>query len=150
MEALNENYQEPTPRPSLITVMCILTLVGSAIGIVTDVISLFSIQVGSVVLPYPIWLPALGLLFGFGKIAAAIFLLRMKKIGFYIYAPAEVGIACLTMISGKIQMDYMDDSFVNQTLPFDPSILTMATTGLWVILSIAFLIGYASQLNKMT
>ncbi len=149
MDASKDTFQEKPIRPALITVMCILTIVGSSIGIVLDMISFFSLQVGNVDIPYPIWLPGLGIAFGAGKIVAAIFMLNMKKLGFYIYAPLEAGVACLSMVSGKIQMEYMDVSFVNQTLPFDPSIISMVTTGMWVILSIAFIILYGSQLSKM-
>ena len=144
----NAMYQKPT-RPTLITVLTILTLVGSGIGIILDSAYLIGQNMGRSTIEYPIWLPVLGILFSAGKIVAAVLMAKMRKIGFFIYLPLEAGIACLSILSGRIQMDYMDSSFVNPDMPFDINIITIVTTGLWVLASIGFLIGYATQLGKM-
>lgn len=149
MKNANENFQEKRIRPTIITVLCIMTLVGTGIGIIQDTILIIAGGLGASEIKYPFWMPVLGFCLGLIKIAAAILMLRMKRIGFFLYAPAEAGIAVLAILSGKIQMDYIESIPTNQDLPFDPSYIAMGTSAVWLVASVAFLIIYASQLSKL-
>jgi hypothetical protein len=147
MNTMQDN-SEPKTRPVLVTILAIFTIIGfffefgylavqELVPEVTNGVSL------------PLWWKASYYSLVTGKLVAAIFLLRMQRFGFFMYAAFETVSAVLSVISTKIAMEYMDSSYVNPSIPFDPKVLLLVGAGVWLGLSIAFIGGYAAHLGKM-
>jgi hypothetical protein len=144
-----ENNSLSKPRPVLVTVLAIFTILGAVFtfgfGLLKEVVP----EIAYNDVPLPAWITITTYVLVTGKLVAAILLLRMRKIGFYLYAAFESIAAVLSIIGGKISMEYMDSTYVNPNLPFDPKVLMLFIVGMGIGLSILFIGGYAAHLNKM-
>lgn len=138
-----------TTRPTLVTILAILTFVGSGayLGYVALSGLVPELELQSIELP--MWITATTIVAQVGKTIAAILLLRMQRLGFYIYAGLEVISAIASIVSGKITMEYMDSTYVNPDLPFDPKFFVLVVMGMSIGLSILFIGGFAAHLGKM-
>jgi hypothetical protein len=139
----------PKPKPVLVTILAILTILGTAFTFIYALLQEAVPELQANEVPLPTWLTITTYILAAGKLVAAIFLLRMKRIGFYLYATFESIAAVLSIVGGKIGMEYMDSSYVNPNLPFDPKVFMIFVIGLGIGLSIAFIGGYAAHLSKM-
>ena len=109
MDTFNEIETQPVDnkRPSVITVFCILTLVGAGLSALLSLIFIMA----NVTDPFeayvmgipPIMFNAVFFLMAGGRIAGAILMLNMKKAGFILYVSAE-GVAFLANIFWFVQM----------------------------------------------
>jgi hypothetical protein len=149
MNANSVNNPELDQRPTLVSVLAILTIVGTAFYFGYCLLKAAVPEISMQEVELPLWMTISNCVIQLGKLAAAFLLLRMRRIGFFLYAGLETTSAILTMIGGKMTMDYMDSSYVNPSLNFDPKILVLAMLGMSIGLSIAFIGGFAAHLSKM-
>ena len=149
MNATMSGTTASQPRPVLVTVLAIFTIVGTVFTFGYAGLTELLPELKANNVPLPAWINVLSYILAVGKLVAAILLIRMKRIGFYLYAALEGVSAVLSIIGGKIGVDYMDTGFVNPQLPFDPTIIVMVFVGVGIGLSIAFIGGYAAHLSKM-
>lgn len=140
---------EIAPRPVLVTLLAILTIVGIILGLGFDLIKRAIPELSVNDIELPLWLTIGSYAMSLLKFIAAILLLRMRRIGFFMYAIGESIAAVFSMIGGKIGMDYLDTSYSNPDIPFDPKVLLLFVIGLGVGLSIVFIGGYGAHLSKM-
>lgn len=144
-----EDNTLPKPRPVLVTILAILTIIGTVLTFGIDGLKELAPELTRYDVPLPIWITVVSYCATVGKLIAAIFLLRMKRMGFYAYAACESVDAILSIIGGKISMEYMDAGYSNPNIPVDPQVLMLFVVGLKVGLSIVFIGGYAAHLSKM-
>lgn len=145
-----KNEHQAEPRPILITIFAIITLVGVAFTLLSSVIPSDTFTSNFQETPeLPGWLVGLGAVIAFAKLGAAILLLRMKRAGFFIYVIAESGAAILQIIGARIMIDLLSP-FGNANFPISMETLIMIFTAFSLLLSLVFILVYASQLNKMT
>ncbi len=134
-------------RPTLVTVLSILTIAGSVFYFGYLLMTMFVPDLNTV--ETPLWMNITTLVAQIGKIAAAILLLRMSKIGFYLFVVLETAATIIFLLSSKMTMDYMDSSFVNPDLNFDPKVFVLVLMGMGIGLAIIFIAGFASYLSRM-
>jgi hypothetical protein len=144
-----EDNTLPKPRPVLVTILAILTIIGAVLAFGVDALKELVPELARYDVPLPIWITVVSYCMTIGKLIAAIFLLRMKRIGFYAYAACESIQAILSIVGGKISMEYMDAGYSNPNIVIDPKVLMLFLVGLGVGLSIVFIGGYAAHLSKM-
>lgn len=136
-------------RPTFVTILAIFTIIGTVmyfgwIGLTALVPELSGQEVD-----VPVWLTIGAYVTQLGKFVAAILLLKMCKIGFYLYAGLEVLSTICALLIGKVNMDYIDSSYVNPSFPMDPKVVVLVAMGMWVGMAILFVGGYATHLQKM-
>jgi hypothetical protein len=136
-------------RPIIITVFAIFTFIGCGIAIITAFVpaDLFSRGLQSPPPIPPKWIGLVGAALSVVKILGAWQMLKMNKIGFYLYAAGEVAVAALSILTLRVMMD-LYEGYVNRA-PVDPEWLLKISTGFGLVLSIVFIGVYASQLKKM-
>lgn len=144
-----QDTASPPTRPILVLILAILTIVGSILGLGYAAMKEAIPDLGANDVPMPVWVNAITYAMLVGKLVAAIFLIMMRRLGFYLYCVFEGISAMMSIVGGKIGMDYMDTSYVNPGIPFDPRVLMMVIVGIGIGLSIAFIGGYAAHLSKM-
>ncbi len=144
-----EDNTLPRPRPILVTLLAIMTIIGAVFAFGLAGLKELIPDLGRNDVPLPLWISATGYVMSLGKLVAAIFLLGMRRIGFFLYAAFETISAIMSIIGGKIGMDYLDTSFSNPDVPIDPKVLMMFVVGLGIGLSILFIGGFAAHLSKM-
>jgi len=112
----------PTPRPALLTVLCVLTFIGSGLGVMGNLMSMFispfmdflepsmfneafqqlgnnpgdkfveeMLNVAILAMENIFTISLLKFIFSALSIVGALYMFKMKKIGFYIYITAQVG-----------------------------------------------------------
>ena len=138
-----------TSRPTLVTILAVLTLIWSGAYFAYMGLEAISPELELQSIELPAWITIILVATQLGKTAAAILLLRMKRIGFFAYAGLEVISAIASIISGKIAMEYMDSTYVNPDLPYDPKFFVLILMGMSVGLSVLFIGGFAAHLAKM-
>jgi hypothetical protein len=148
---MNDNMPplESPQRPTILLVLCVLTLIGTGLGLMSDLLNLLGVQFSNDRILYPLYIPALGVPAAGAKIAGAVFMLKLKRLGFYLYAGGEAIIATLAMLSGKIQVDYFNAHGSNSGISTSAEMMAIVLTGIWLVLSLAFLLIYASMLKHM-
>ncbi len=138
------------PRPMIVTILAIFTIVGTVLYLGFLLIKPLIPEIGAQEVDLPTWMDVSNVGLSLGKLVAVLLLMRMRRIGFFLYTILEVVAATVTIIGSKLTMDFMDSSFVNPDIDFDPKILVLAMLGMSIGLSIIFIGGFASQLSKMT
>jgi hypothetical protein len=144
-----EDKTLPKPRPTLVTLLAVITIIGVVFTFGLAGLKELIPELARNDVPLPVWVTATTFLMVLGKLVAAIFLLRMRRIGFFLYATFESISAILSIIGGKIGMDYLDSSFINPDFPIDPKVMMLLVVGFGIGLSILFIGGHASHLSKM-
>ena len=117
MENYNEYYENPfeeKKRPGFLTFLCVLTFIGSGISLLSNLTSpvlapiviealhsspLFSagIEVYEQILVTPVWQFYFLAFFCATSIIGAVYMLKMKKIGFHIYVVSQLAQMCIGM-----------------------------------------------------
>ncbi len=148
---MSNNLDQSAPRPTIITVFAILTLIACGFSLIFALVpdNIFN---GSGDVPSPPRDPAFQIAdvaMALVKIAGAIFILQMRKIGFYIYTIAEIGVVGLLLYTTKASLDYYDLMIFPSDLALDPAILIIITAIVLIISSIVWVGVYASQLKNM-
>jgi energy-converting hydrogenase Eha subunit A len=149
---MKANAQDPEAsfvRPGLVTVLAVFTFIGTAAYFLYELIVLALPEIAYSEAELPVWVTAVIWTTQVVKTVAAVLLLGMRKVGFYIYAISEFVAAIMTILTAKASMDYMDSSFVNPDLAFDPKIVPLVLAGMSLGLSIVFIGGFATHLGKM-
>ncbi len=85
-------------RPGFLTVLCILTFIGSGLGVLFNLLGIFGIgalsgflaKYGGTSLDAGILKPVLMLVFSAASLYGAILMWKLKKVGFYLYVAAQV------------------------------------------------------------
>ncbi|MCL2436181.1 MAG: hypothetical protein FWD09_08635 [Lentimicrobiaceae bacterium] len=115
MENYNEHYENPfeeKKRPGFLTFLCVLTFIGSGISLLSNLTSplfapifietlhsspLFSgaIEIYEQILVTPIWQFYLLAFFCATSIIGAVYMLKMRKIGFHIYVISQLVQMCI-------------------------------------------------------
>jgi hypothetical protein len=114
MENYNENYDNPfeeNRRPGFLTFLCILTFIGSGISFLSNlIIPAFASIIAEAIrqssfyqaagmyeqmATTPIWQFYLLAFFCASAILGAIYMLKMKKIGFHIYVISQLAQLCI-------------------------------------------------------
>ncbi|HRW63033.1 MAG TPA: hypothetical protein P5132_06075 [Bacteroidales bacterium] len=117
-----QNVQTTTQRPTFLTVLCILTFIGSGLGLLFGIIGLVAagaIESVAAYLPVGtdsgIFKSIITLILIAGSLYGAIQMWKLKKLGFYIYAAANVillilnfGIFGLIITAAFIIMYYLN------------------------------------------
>ena len=75
-------------------------------------------------------------------------LLKMKRNGFFLYVIAESAAAILQIIGSRIILDLLSP-YDSAVMPVPMETIVLLTTVVSLLLSLAFILVYASQLNKM-
>jgi hypothetical protein len=107
----HENQFEENKRPGFLTFLCILTFIGSGLSLLTNLIapvfapilvdalsqSAFSEAAGvyEQMAETPIWQFCLLAFFNAASILGAVYMLKMKKIGFHIYVVSQLVQLCV-------------------------------------------------------
>ncbi len=141
------DQEQSLKRPTMVTVLAILTIAGSVFYFGYLLMTMFVPDLNTV--ETPAWMNITTLVAQIGKIVAAILLLRMSKIGFYLFALLETVATVIFLLACKLTMDYMDSSFVNPDLNFDPKVFVLVFMGMGIGLAIIFIAGFASYLGTM-
>jgi len=117
-----QNVQTTTQRPTFLTVLCILTFIGSGLGLLFGIIGLVAAgAIESVAAYLPVGVDSgifksiITLILLAGSLYGAIQMWKLKKLGFYIYAAANVillilnfGIFGLIITAAFIIMYYLN------------------------------------------
>lgn len=139
-------------RPFIITLFAILTLVfvGGTLLLAflpTDLIGGDSPYAdperNSVLLVMDIFL-------AIGKGLGAYLILKMRKIGFYLYAVCEVLVAFFSIIGLQSQLAWLESYPMPATAAFDPETALILGTGFFLLMSLVWIGVYASHLQKMS
>ena len=85
-------------RPTFLTVLCILTFIGSGLGVLFNLLGIFGLgaltgflaKYGGADIDSGILNPILMLIFSAGSLYGAIMMWSLKKLGFYLYVAAQV------------------------------------------------------------
>jgi len=105
------NENEVVKRPGLLTVLCILTFIGSGLGMLVYLLLAVAAGtlgamlsgipgLGSMIAGGGIALFASGLILSLGSFFGALKMWKLKKLGFYIYVVAQVLMLILPVIFG--------------------------------------------------
>ena len=150
-----ENYNEPiyndpfeeNERPGFLTFLCVLTFIGSGSALLSNLVtpvflpifvealrnssSMFTnfIEIYEQMLEVPVWQYYFLAIFCATAILGAVYLLKMKRIGFHIYAISQLAQICI----GQFIMGG----------PFKPNAFSLFVTALFIGL-------YAIYYNKYT
>lgn len=143
--ARNPFEPQKNQRPPLLTVLCILTFIGSGIGVLSNLLYIFIAKdLSNYPTPFsnPIyeemllkmsevasWKYAILALLSTISIIGAVFMLYMKKHGFHIYTAAQILIL------------FLNPFFLQNTI--NPGIFSIIITGIFIGL-------YATNYKKMT
>lgn len=153
MDPFDMDELQEARRPALITVFAILTLIGTLLTVVSLFVPFDFLTSGA---PSNIQPPEMPGYITYGQFvlallkgAAAILLLQMRKMGFYMYAAAESVYVVLSIIGAKLGLDWVETIPLQPNMPIDPGTLIIAATGISLLVSLVWIGGYASQLNKM-
>ena len=124
------------PNDTFLKVLCILTIIGAGLGLISLPISLKAIP--DLDIDYPVELIVLGGLLSAVKLTAAILMLRKKLIGLYIYTGAavvEIGLSVYTNLT--------------TTLTAGPTeILAYIGMAIGLLFSVTFIILYWLPVNR--
>jgi hypothetical protein len=94
-----QNVQETNQRPTFLTVLCILTFIGSGLGVLFSLFGIFGIGASnSLISNYGgvaatesgMLKPVLILVFSAVSLYGAIMMWGLKKLGFYLYVAAQI------------------------------------------------------------
>jgi hypothetical protein len=93
-----QNVQTTNQRPTFLTVLCILTFIGSGLGVLFSLFGIFGIgaldsfisNYGGVSTDTGIMKPVLILIFSGASLYGAIMMWGLKKMGFYLYVVAQI------------------------------------------------------------
>jgi len=129
---MTENYETVQPvavkRPTFLTVLCILTFVGSGIGIIT---SLFNQD--EYVVAYASWYYWVVLILNVGTLLGAIQMWQQKKVGLYVWTLFEVLSIILMWVVYKGVMAGLETGALSEALNNAPDVdpeLVKAMSGL--------------------
>lgn len=139
----------PTPRPTLVSVLAILTLVGNGLYFANELLVAAIPGLDFSFVELPTWVVAVTYVASVVKVVAAILLLRMRKVGFYTYVASELATAAMAIVNMRLALDYTDSTTTNPLLNFDPALLPIVGLCLSLGLSIAFIGGFGAHLGKM-
>lgn len=145
------DIQSGRERPTVVTVFAILTLVYVGVTLLLALLPLDLVGGNS---PYATpernpTLQVLDILLALGKGAGAYYLLKMKRLGFYLYTVCEVGVVILSIVYMQQQLDWLEEYPVPSSAPFDPSMAVIGGVGLSLVFSLIWIGVYASNLSKM-
>ena len=138
-------------RPTILTIFVILTLVNCGLSLLFALVpdSVFN---GFGDAPSPPREPAFQIadvVLALAKIGGAVFLLRMQKMGFYIYTIAEIGVVGLLLYTTFTTLEYYENMIFDANLSMDPSVFIILTAAVLIISSIVWIGVYASQLKNL-
>lgn len=144
----------PAPRPTVITIFAILTLVNVGFGLIAALVgNLFSFgpEMEGMEALKPTFAENLTtVLITMVKGGGAVMILMMRKLGVYLYTATEVILTGLGIYMLMRQLEWLDENFAYVAdLPFDPSITYIAGVALSIILSIVWIAVYFSHVGKM-
>lgn len=137
------------PRPTLVTILAILTLIGAVLTLGYQGLKEMIPELERNEVPLPSWITVVTYAMTALKVLGAILLLGMRRAGFFLYACAETVSAVMVILGGKYTLEYMDVSFVNPNLAFDPQVFAIVFIGMSIGFSILFIGGHAAHLGKM-
>jgi len=124
-----ENPMEENKRPGFLTFLCVLTFIGSGMSLLTNLVLP---MVAPIVLDYlrgtsfadapgvmeqyeqmattPVWQFYIAAFFCATSLLGAIYMLKMKKIGFHIYAISQLLILAVSqfLLGGRLKPGYFD------------------------------------------
>ncbi|MEM7037090.1 MAG: hypothetical protein AAF570_08945 [Bacteroidota bacterium] len=149
MDAYNQSGAE-NPRPTILTVFAILTLVGSGLFLLFAIAPIdLGVDQSSMRPEPPIWMKIGEIATLIAKIAGALLILRMMKIGFYVYAVAETILAVLIVISAKMNIDFIRDNAVIVDGPLSAEMLNLVSAGVMTVLTLVWIGVYATNLKHL-
>ena len=145
-----EQQSQDNQRPAIITIFAILTIIGVVMTIVSALMPSNMFMSSFQNTPeLPGWITVGSLCLAGVKLLAAILLLKMKRMGFFLYVVAESASAILQIIGSRIMLDLLSP-FEAPDMPISMDVIILITTVFSLIISLVFILAYASQLNKMT
>ena len=141
--------EEPPQRPVIITVFAIFTIIGCAMAILGAFIptGLFTRDLTYSPPQPPAWIGYVGALLAVMKLVGALQMLKMRRIGFFLYAAGESASAIISIVSARIVLDLM--AGFDMPGPIDLNLILIITTGVNLLLSVVFIAVYGSQLKNM-
>lgn len=146
---MQESNPPAQSRPLLVHILAVLTILGAIAAYGYALVKLAAPEIAQNEVPLPAWIPITSFLLTAGKVVAAIFLIRMRRIGFYLYAGFESLYAIMVIVESKFQLDYIETGYVNPSIPFDPNFFVLLLAGVSIGLTIVFIGGHAVHLSKM-
>ena len=138
-------------RPTILTIFVILTLVNCGLSLLFALVpdSVFNGLGDAPSPPRDTAFQIADVVLALAKIGGAVLLLRMKKMGFYIYTLAEVGVVGLLLYTTFTTLDYYENMIFDANLTMDPSVFIILTAAVLIISSIVWIGVYASQLKNL-
>lgn len=139
-------------RPQLITVFAVLSLIGIGLALIFAVApdNIFNGEGATASPPRDPSFQVLDVILGLIKLVGVIFILRMTKLGFYLYAAAEIAVAGMLLYQAKLSIDFYDTMIFSEDVPMDPAVFIVVFTAILIIGSILWVSVYASELKNMT
>jgi hypothetical protein len=144
MEQQNTINPEVKKRPTFLTVLCILTFIGSGLGVIGGLISVVAVGMADTLADIPVMGAAvtaavtggiaysiLSLVLALCSLFGAIFMWKLKKMGFWLYVIAQIVMLIIPFI-------------------FLPSIVAMAGFIVSIIFTAAFIIMYGVNLKHLS
>ncbi len=139
-------------RPTIITVFAILTLVYTGFSLISyafgGLLSSNS-QFTPEGFETPLWETLVSAVLVLGKGGAAFMILKMRKIGVYLYTVTEVALTLLGLLGLDRSLQLMRERPEFDEMPFDMGMITIVTFAFMAVLSILWIAVYFSQINKM-
>ena len=151
---MNDSYDSiemlPAKRPTVITVFAILTLIYCGFSLITALLPEDMFSGGDA--PSPPREPMLqfaDVFLSIVKVAGAILILQMRKLGVYLYVGAELLFAVLMVVNLQKQLAFLDEMAYYDDLPMDPGTFVIFGAGVALIASAAWIGIYLYHFQKM-
>lgn len=136
----DEFEPQPAHSATFMKVLCILTIIGAFLGLASTVFTAAAGKAlpiaGLEVVTY------VGVAVAIGKLTGAIFMLLKKMKGLYIYTVAAIVAIVLQVYSAYLSSAYME------SLPGSSGAIVMISTGVTLLILLAFLIMYWLPVNR--
>lgn len=147
----NQNLESLGQRPTIITLFSILTITFCVIMIVLAIVpeDVFNGDDAGTSPPRDMTFRIVDIVIALIKVAGAVFLLQMKKIGFYLYTIGEILYVGSLIYVTKQQLDFYDGMIFPADLQLDPTIFITITAAVLIVGSIIWISVYASKLKDM-
>lgn len=148
----NQKLESLGQRPTIITLFSILTITFCVIMIVLAIVpeDVFNGDDAGTSPPRDMTFRIVDIVIALIKVGGAIFLLQMKKMGFYLYTFGEILYVGSLIYVTKQQLDFYDGMIFPADLQLDPTIFITITAAVLIVGSIIWISVYASKLKDMT
>ncbi len=148
----NQKLESLGQRPTIITLFSILTITFCVIMIVLAIVpeDVFNGDDAGTSPPRDMTFRIVDIVIALIKVGGAIFLLQMKKMGFYLYTLGEILYVGSLIYVTKQQLDFYDGMIFPADLQLDPTIFITITAAVLIVGSIIWISVYVSKLKDMT